>query len=61
MDDVYCLFVTFTCLLTLAIPTVGQPILAVFAFTLAVLARLAPHTEGPGHRTGTDRHNLAGR
>ena len=61
MDDVYCLFVTFVCLLTLAVPTAGQAILAVFAFALALLARLGPETADPDHRAGHDRRDLAGR
>jgi hypothetical protein len=60
-DDAYCLFVILACMLTLAVPGAGQVILAVFAFVLAVLARVAPAADSPGHRARRGRHDVAGR
>ena len=41
-DDVYCLFVTTACMLTLAMPVGAQALFASFAFALAVAARVLP-------------------
>ena len=38
MDDTYCLFVTFSCMLTLILPGPAQPLFALLAFALAIAA-----------------------
>ena len=60
-DELHCLFVTLACIMTLVMPTQVQPLFAVCALALAVLARLAPaseHADGHAHQ---DRHDLTGR
>jgi hypothetical protein len=59
-DDRYQLFVIFSCIVTLAMPTVAQTLFATFAFALAVAARCGT---GDGDRDGTaerDRHDVSG-
>ena len=60
-DDGYCLFVIFACVLTLAVPSVGQVILAVFSCALAVLAHVVPATDSHNHPERRDRHDVGGR
>jgi hypothetical protein len=50
-DDVFCVFILFACMLTLLMPGPGQVIVAVFSFSLAVVAvctKDAGDTESPG-------------
>ncbi len=60
-DDGYCLFILIACMVTLAVPSTGQVIVAVFAFTLAVAARVAPVADNRGHHQHHTRHDAAGR
>jgi hypothetical protein len=53
-DDAYCFFILLACMLSLAMPSTGQVIVAVFTFALATAAQLAPVTDRP-------RHNVRGR
>lgn len=60
-DDAYCLFILIACIVTLAVPNTGQVIVAVFAFALAVAARVAPAADNHGHHQHRTRHDVAGR
>ncbi len=60
-DDVYCVFILIACMVTLAVPSTGQVIVAVFAFALAVAARVAPAADNHGHHQHHTRHDVAGR
>jgi hypothetical protein len=60
-DDAYCLFIILACILTLAVPSAGQVIVAVFAFALALAARVAPNAGSHGRYQHRDRHDVAGR
>ncbi len=60
-DDGYCLFILIACMVTLAVPSTGQVILAVFAFALAVAARVAPVAGDHGHHQHHTHHDSAGR
>jgi len=56
-DDVYCLFITVACVLTLAMPEGGQVLFAGFAMALVVAARVVPHRR---NRPGPDRRDRHG-
>jgi hypothetical protein len=59
-DDRYLLFVIFTCIVTLAVPSAAQALVATFACALVVAARLCT---GDPDRPGTaerDRHDVSG-
>ncbi len=52
-DDVYCVFILIACIVTLAVPSNGQVIVAVFTCALAVAARVAPAADEHGHQHHT--------
>lgn len=60
-DDAYCVFILIACMLSLAVPGTGQLIVAVFAFALAVAARVAPAAGNHGHHQHHPRHDVVGR
>ncbi len=60
-DDGYCVFILIACMVTLAVPSTGQVIVAVFAFALAVAARVAPAADKHGDHQHHTRHDTAGR
>ncbi len=60
-DDGYCVFILIACMVTLAVPSTGQVIVAVFAFALAVAARVAPAADNHGDRQHHTRQDTAGR
>ena len=47
-DDAGSLFILIACIVTLAMPSTGQVIVAVFALALGVAAGVAPTAERPG-------------
>ncbi|HEY4007487.1 MAG TPA: hypothetical protein VGM60_20220 [Pseudonocardia sp.] len=59
-DDIYCLFVTTACMLTLAMPAGAQVLFASFAFILAVAARVLPDGENQRKPPNLDRHDVSG-
>jgi hypothetical protein len=60
-DDVYCVFILIVCIVILTVPSTGQVIVAVFAFALAVAARVAPAADNHGRHQHHTRHDAAGR
>jgi hypothetical protein len=62
MDDLYCLFITVSCMLTLMLPTVAQPMFAMLAFGLAVAAwrGATPATGHPQRPMGRRRGGVPG-
>lgn len=60
-DDGYCVFILIASMVTLAVPSTGQVIVAVFAFALAVAARVAPATDNHGDHQHHTRQDTAGR
>jgi hypothetical protein len=59
-DDAYCLFVTFACILTLAMPASAEAVFAAFAFALAVTARVTPGGHNRSAPAERDQHDVAG-
>ena len=58
-DDVYCLFITVACVLTLVMPEGVQVLFAGFAMALVVAAHFVPdrrNRPGPARR---DRHDMS--
>ena len=60
-DDAYCLFILVACMVTLAMPSTGQVIVAVFAFGLAVAAGVTLTGHNHGHHQYHTHHDVAGR
>ena len=60
-DELHCLFVTLASITTLVMPSEAQPLFAVCACALAVIARLAPEGEDVDGRTRPNRHDVTGR
>jgi hypothetical protein len=60
MDDAYCLFVTFSCMLTLILPSAAQPLFALVAFALAVTALTSAGREHPARPTQPHRGGVPG-
>lgn len=57
-DDTFCLFVIFTCMVTLAVPDPGQIVVVVFGLVLAVLARVTPEHGATGHPGSPDQREV---
>ncbi|MDT7717093.1 MAG: hypothetical protein QOH09_3085 [Pseudonocardiales bacterium] len=60
-DDVYCVFILIACMVALAVPSSGQVIVAVFAFALAIAARVASAADHHGDHPHHTRHDVGGR
>jgi uncharacterized membrane protein HdeD (DUF308 family) len=59
-DDVFCLFVIVAGVVTLAVPTVAQTMLAVFTGVLVVAGYLSVGDKAGVKQRGSSRHGVAG-
>ena len=62
-DEVFCLFVTLVCVLTLAMPAPAQPLFAGFAFAITLAAKVSADPDQPAGRRPQqwhDRHDVTG-
>jgi|GraSoiStandDraft_46_1057282.scaffolds.fasta_scaffold628439_2 hypothetical protein len=60
-DDAYSLFIVIACMVTLAMPSTGQVIVAAFALALGVAAGVTPTADSHGHQEHHTHHDVAGR
>lgn len=60
-DDAFCLFLIVACMTTLAVPSPGQIIVAVFGLALAVLAHFAGEEGSPGRPDHPDQREIENR